>query len=375
MERTQALEHFRERYVGNTVLDQLETLDRYFWQQKDDLRQALQTNFVSLCQKIMDRQTRDPKPVGFINLSLLRTSLLEENTVYRWDVYGQEWYGDTLDVGGCYHADWAFDYLKQAKVKLEVLRRPYMGAVIRQDVGVIMQQETIFFHAYVVALLRYMLRGVEAIPEFQAVIKASTFYLCVGEYFDFCDIAYLAYTNPPNANKIKRRLKEGDSAYKPMKETDFSQGDYSFSNLSFSDARGSDFDHGNLYSAQCVGTDFRGCRLEGADLKHSNISDADFSSCRLRQADLGWAEGGAGVDDEEGIKSFLGVNFRNSDLTDTFFTGADLRRADFRGATFHETDFQDARLKEAIFYTKDKSQLDLTPEQIAEIHWVEEGQT
>jgi uncharacterized protein YjbI with pentapeptide repeats len=76
-----------------------------------------------------------------------------------------------------------------------------------------------------------------------------------------------------------------------------------------------------------------------------------------------------------GITSFLGVNFKNSDLTDTFFTGADLRRADFRGALFHETDFQDARLKEAIFYIKDKSQLDLTHEQIAEIHWVDEGQT
>lgn len=372
MKRTEALAHFQEQFVDNTLLDRLTDLDTYFWRQKDILRQTLQDNFISLCQTIADSQTQQTTPVGFINLSLLRTSLLEDQAVYQWDVYGAQWYGDPLSVGGYYSADWAFDYLKQAAAELETLRRSYMGVVIRQDVGRITQREAPFFHAYVVALVRYMLRDVELIPEFQAMSKAPSFYICVGEYFDWCDIAYFSYAAPANPNKMKRRLHIGSCDYSAMKNIDFSHGDYAFSSFCFSDARGSDFSHSNLYFAQCTGTDFRGCRLAGADLKHVQIADADFSGCQLQQADLGWAEGGAGVDDEENL-AFLGVNFQGSDLTDAFFTGADLRRADFRGAILRGTDFQDAKLKEAIFYTKDKEQLDVTPEQIAEIYWVDGG--
>ena len=79
----------------------------------------------------------------------------------------------------------------------------------------------------------------------------------------------------------KVNLSYSDLSYSNLRGSDLSYSDLSSSNLRGSDLRGSDLSSSNL-----IGSDLRGSNLRGSDLSGSNLRDSDLRGSNLRGSDL-----------------------------------------------------------------------------------------
>lgn len=396
MNRTEALAHFNERYLNPTLIEKIQAVNQYFLQNKKPLSEEFTDNFRCLCKYITTQQEqKDGGAIHSISLSLLRTSLNDDKALCRWDVFDAtgrwEWQTDyhTYDI------TWATRYLSEIIEKLEPVRRKYVLNLIRHDLSGIMQTQIEGFFVYIRQLMYNVLRWYDLtnIQEFQKIEKCFPFSINVGDFLDAYQPVYMDSGPLQTAPNMKIRLKRKPcQCFQTLKNIDLADNEYTNINFSYSDVSGSNFSGSKMSGGMYISTQMKESNCFGSDFSNSNIFDADFSASSLEQANYSYVKGGrrlgrdilnipqilrectqeGAVVDPASIPSFLGVCFYGSDLTQTNFTGADLRCADFRNAIFKNTNFAQCILDGAAFFKRDQGKLQLTPDQIQAISWIEE---
>ena len=114
--------------------------------------------------------------------------------------------------------------------------------------------------------------------------------------------------------------------------TEFNASTYmDYSSLNFS---GANLSGAYLSNITAVGTNFNGADLRGAFINGGDFSNSNFSEVNLSNTNIGKDDLGQG----QGYPLFIGVNFQNSDLSNTVIY------ADFNNANLTNVDFTDAHL-------------------------------
>lgn len=153
---------------------------------------------------------------------------------------------------------------------------------------------------------------------------------------------------------LEQRMEHSDLRGMNFTKSHFIRVDFSDSDFSNGMLCGTEWQHCKL-----VNTCWKGAALFGAAFLNSDLSGGDFSEII------------APVVPDNIYFSLLsdldGLCFHGSNLESASFAGADLRGADFRGAQLKNTDFSGAFLAGAAFHKEILEQIELSPDQLAQI--------
>nr|WP_106781374.1 pentapeptide repeat-containing protein [Lysinibacillus timonensis] len=364
MKREEALQHFMDECVSVHVGRILEKVDQQFRQEKETLLQSIIHSLAQLFDNIRGQQEQEVlPPVAFIHLSLLRTSLLENKCTYLLEAYGEKWYYDLTECTAQFEAKWLSEAMGELQKTLEIERKPYI-IIQTADIRRIIQQTVNVFHQYIIQLVRYLFRyQKESVPEMNFQ-RAACLRFRVGEYKGFSeDVAIFDDRERVEENVVSwLEEKEANKDYTfenfsnlPLRHKDFTQMDFSYA-----DFGGSDLEGALLKQSVCVGTSFVDCQLSNVDFSYAVIQDADFRNANLVGANFTHAKGKTMRLSSGEVACYLGTDFRNANLENARFEFAQITGAHFAGAN----------LKGATFFKRDQHKVQLSPDQIKDIHWI-----
>lgn len=373
--RTDALQQFKETYVKEKSNEKLLLLEKYFQGHKDDLIPAFVESFRLICLKVKEMQLKKEKgKIGYITYSMLRTAIAERKHTYLLEAFNENWFLDFEECYAQYDASWAFSYLEALRTELEEKRKLYFGTIVTSDIENMIQAEAGKFNEYVISLARYAMPKAVGLKEYQEIDKEEELEVRVGEYRDMSEVVYKEDIREKDPEEIREWLNEkleDEYSFEAFRNLDLQNGDYKNIGLSYADFSRCNFSKSKMTGCVLIGTKFNGGLMEEVDLSGSLIYGADFSRCNLKKAVFYRVEGADGLQDQSGWErpGFLGVSFEGADLEGADFEGADLKGAVFIGANLKNVNFTGADLKNAIFSEKDAGRLDLDKLQIQTIEW------
>ena len=367
MDRTEALEHFYQNCVKQAVIEKISQAEHFFDKHKDELVPDFVDSFRRLCMKIKKMQI-DNKigKIGYIQYSMLRSNIIENNYDYLIDTYNKQWYFDSKqqECQEKYNSRWAFIFLEELEKVLEEKRRIYINTIYKPDIDHIKLEKARIFNQFIKNLARYAMPKAAQILEFNAIDMEDEFEVRVGEYYDLSEVVYKVDMRVKDPEEIKEWLedkKEDCYVAEILRDMDLSLGNYTGIDLRFADFSGSNLSGSILENSILIGTKFCRCNLENINLTGTYIHDADFSGASLKNADFFTAKGSKSMIDTiaSRIYSLWGVNFEGADLE-----GADFRYTDLRGANFKSTNligvnFKGANLENAVFLKEAVNGLEL----------------
>lgn len=366
------LSSFRKLEVEKLREEKLDNLERFYQENKDELKEKFLESFRKLCRTSIEK-----KEIAYINYSLLRTSLLRNKNEYLVEVADENWFLDRENIKSEYNVNWAFKYLDELTEELNQARRVYMGRVKDHHIESIRLLEAEKYNRYILALIRYSLKDIDKIEEFKELDLREELEIRVGEYRDISKIAYKKDKREKNPFIIKEFLEEKDEddsySYQVYKGIDLKNGDYEYLDFRYCDFRESNLRESNIQNAILLGANFENSVLEKVDFKDSIINECNFKNANLKGADFSRCEG-ANCERRKYdwiIVGFEPIDFRGAELEDSSFNYTNLEGADFRGAKFNNTSFRGAKLYKARFLERDREKLNLEERQIKDVIWEE----
>lgn len=354
MGKEESLRLFVQQVVEPNRQSALSAFDPYFHENKEKWSSDFILSFQQYCRTIRERQIRGEKGrIGHITFSMLRTEIADGRFTYLVEATDASWILDQNPCRTRYDADWALYDLDKLELQLVQESRQYMGNVTVVDLERQRLLDSIYFHHYVIELIRYAMPRAVQLPEFIELEKEEQFEVRVGEYMDTSEVVYQEASPNYHSEDVKEWLQEKNDyeyAYSAFAELDLSNGEYSKLDLRFSTFRDCTLSSSNFEEAVLVGTRWKECQLAGANFSYALLHNADLSGCDLSDATFRNSEGCSGfLHAKKDRPSFSGVNFSRANLTGANFAGASLRGAQFIDAQLERTRFVGADLTGAIF--------------------------
>jgi len=228
-----------------------------------------------------------------------------------------------------------------------------VGKVSATEVKSFLMQALPDFYSYLAVIARNALAGCAEEGAFADFIKNDKFVINVGDYMTKTETVH-AKNRFKDADELTKwfckrlcgKYNFGDYTCLDFSDKAFPCTDIRFAQFCGSVLKGTDFGGSTL-----IGCNFRNAIMEGCRMDKCSLSEADFTGAVIRDASLRKARAKSGLTDKREWKfaGYLPVCFRNSDLTNTDFTGAILIGADFTGANLSGANFNGALLDSAIF--------------------------
>jgi uncharacterized protein YjbI with pentapeptide repeats len=377
--KSDSWEHFEQNYVRPKVREKLLQAEAYLLKHQDQLAEEWLQSFRKICLKIKLMQSKgDINRVGFIQYSMLRSSILERKPRYLINVYHKDWYFDPAqkECREDYYCGRIFRFLDQLEQELEEPRKRYLDQITPVDLEQVKLREADQFNQCIVHLAEYALNQGETVPEFTEIAKEEEIEVRVGEYYDTSEVVYKEDMRVKDPEEIREWLEDKlENRYVAaiLKNLDLSGGDYRGIDLRRADLRGSNLSKSNMMECLLIKAKLQSSFLQEVNFTGASLHDTDFSGADLRDAIFFGADGAKGVAATyaAGIYSFTGVNFNGANLEGADLRYANLQGADFRGARLVKTDFHGANLRNAIFSKAAFQVVNFAENQGDKIIWVD----
>ncbi|MFD1885226.1 hypothetical protein [Paenibacillus wenxiniae] len=189
--RDEAMQEFLEQHVLNGWLDDVPIIEHNCAEHEQQLIDTWLSALEQSCNEASLLQAKGEKgPVRYVYISLLRTSLLDYQALYRIDCHDQRWFLDETDSTAHWDAGWVFDPLFQRMQKLKEQRQSYGRRITVMDVEKIMQLEAIKYHTLTLHVLQALLPHWLEHPTWRALNKTSDCSIYAGEFHDECELLY-----------------------------------------------------------------------------------------------------------------------------------------------------------------------------------------
>lgn len=312
MKREEALAKFREEeqnYIDGIKAGFLVKIQ----ENANDIADCLQKVFSDIRSAVEERGKKD---IMFIHFSILRIDFL--NHIYRFlaQVMDARWYMDTDPVEVTFFLGDCFSAFTEARQKLELDSKKYMGKVNRYDIDNLLMEAGMECNIMLANLLRFVFRDIEKNQDFESLPKLPTWGIRWGEYRDASDMIACA-------DREKKEQKDWNRALRETKG-----------------------DEGRLVSSFWYEAE-----LQDSDCSGKALCFLQFENCSLQNMNFGKAD-------------LIGARFRKCKLTSCDFRGAILRQTIFEECKWDQCDFQGADLTECIFFEDDIPFLHLDADQL-----------
>lgn len=256
------LQEFRESCYVHTTADFLQQVSAYIESHDTQLLQQIQEYLEVFLRAVRKGQERLPIPVGSIQISLLKTSILLEKPQLQMDAFDEMGVlGNRLFSKG-FPIPWLTEFWESYKEALmkNVADMKAQRFLSEERIENLMGENVDYLIAFLTGLLKYFfIQEGSKIAGIHDIEKADNFMISLGSYYDRQKMLYA-------------ELPEVDIFYNPQEEglefVSFHQKIYSRK----------EFKQLRLYHTRFVECQFVNCSFVETDL-----SDAYFDNCRFYQ--------------------------------------------------------------------------------------------
>lgn len=382
MEPTSHWDDYIHGYVIPARTEQVKAMLRDYLQHKDEIAQELVYIIDRICLDTLQRQEEGKiQACALLRISLLRSSLLENTMTYVLETLDDEGIQSEQTFSLTpfrYEATWIYNHLRQWESLCQLELKRYIGAIRPWSLDSWIQQEMAPFQDYMVHAVRYATTQIQELVSYQAMTKAATFEIVVGQYGDATlgESVYFMSERQKSDEDTKKWLQRGateEYIYSHILGVDISSGEYGASEWNYLRVEQVNLSQSNLRESVLVGTKFEQCNCQFCDFTGSMLYDADFRGCDLEGACFDYAIGEKEQVNvtESMIFGIYGVQFQGANLKYASFREAKIA-GDFRYADLHRVDFTGADLTGSIMLLQDGMHLNLTEAQILQVAWLEE---
>ena len=260
-------------------------VNAYYFSHMEELTDSYRKAMAGACRQVKAMQDKGYQDVEFMEITMLRTRLLEQDFQAPILVYGPKWYGDPCQAqAGEIDTRGIFSFYEDMEKETVRLVRKYRSKVPERMAQICMCQVADSFWSYVDMACR------------RAVMGFSTEGMAITDQFRVRICEYMGY-----GSVCRRHLPAMER--QEMKKW-FEKGEAEV--YRFRDFRGMDFSGWNFDGLDLTGCDFRGCNLEGCSFGEADLTGAWFCGSAMK-----------------------GTCFRDAWVPGTRFDGADLEGAVF----------------------------------------------
>lgn len=342
-------ENFRKEFreIRNEALLQV---NAYYFSHMKELEDSYRKSLHQACEQVERLQAQGYPDVEYMEVTMLRTRLIQHDYRVPIMIYGTAWYGDLNQVqAGAIDAGGIFSFYEDMARKTASLVKKYRSKLPERMLELCMCSTADSFWNYVDMACRRAVMGFT--PKNMNITPQFRVRIC--EYMGYGSVCRRHLPVMEREQMKKWFEKEEEEVYR------------------FRDYGGSDFAGWNFSRLDLTGCDFRNCNLEGCSFDEADLTGAWFCDSNLKQASFkdAWVVGtrfdradleGAVFEGTYSSCRFNDDLWRRPDNEWADFTGCRLKYADFRFSAIECADFTEADLEGAMFQEehKDYYQLD-----------------
>lgn len=322
------------------------------------------------CRKIAQCQKeKGLEAIAHIQITYLRTRLLQKDYRYAVYAYGREWYGGREIYAGNLDVSMFFVPFEEAWRKLEKESLKYIQKVTKTDVERLMLEESGRILLFVMSLLRKWRRELLQTEGFGMLQTEPYFQIQAGEYYE---PGYVLYTciEEKEEKKIKRTFRKQknycghDVRNMRLDEMEFADMEFMDTDFTGSSMRNCTFDACIMQGAVMerailTGAVFTDGIMEESEWRESDLRDARFEECLFYSGEKPYAEAF--------LPDYEKVTFRNCKMEGTKFIRCALNGADFTKTDVRGCEFTGSSLAGCRFHKEQAEQLNLSELQMAQI--------
>lgn len=366
MNQIEAIRHFNEKYGYPYLLERLKGLKQLLFTQQTALQSSFVKAFQQLCQEVIQKQkTKKKGKIKYINISFLRIGIINRCPSLIMEAYDENWFYDTKRLRVAYDGSWLLEPLWSYHENLEKEMKRYGGTLKSHDVEAILLENSHHFITFLVSLARHSIEKAIETAEFKTMEKEPVYYILAGEYRDASDIIYCNENTlvQPEAKEIDNHFQKAERVFihEYHRGLNLTHQKFTYGNLSYSSFKGSWLTSSQLIGAILLGTNFKQSRLKDCNLSAAILHDSSFEGAEILDCTFEKTFADVRFAPQFTIPTgCFGVSFKNSQISDTSFTGAILVGAKFSGATLTRVEFENCDLQYCDFSMSRLEEVDFT---------------
>lgn len=191
IDKKAVLQDFVKKYVLGQWQEELLRINQRYGQDKETIENKLIAAFDQVCKRTSELQKQEKKrDTRYINISFLRTSIMDNTSYYRIDTYDENWYLDQEECSSLWDADFIFRSLFQHMADLETKKSRCSRKITSIDIDRIKMFEALKYHVLAVEFIREMLPRLLATEGYTQMQKSPEINILAGEYMDHSEILY-----------------------------------------------------------------------------------------------------------------------------------------------------------------------------------------
>ena len=345
-------ENFRKEFreVRNQALLAVNT---YYFSHMEELTDCYRKSLQKACDQVGRMQASGYQDVEFMEITMLRTRLIEHDYHVPIMVYGTEWYGDMEQTqAGEIDAHGIFSFYEDMVQKTASLAKKYRSKLPERILEICMCSTADSFWNYVDMACKRAVMGFT--PKGMSITDQFRVRIC--EYMGYGAVCRRHLPFMEREQMKKWFEKEEEEVYR------------------FRDYRGSDFAGWDFSRLDLTGCDFRNCNLKGCSFAEADLTGAWFCESNLTEACFrdAWVVGtrfdradleGAVFEGTYSSCRFNDDLWRRPDNEWASLSGCRLKNADFRFSAMECADFTEADLEGAVFHEEHKNYYQLDEKQ------------
>ena len=325
---------------------------------REDNYDTIQQGILEAFKALFIKANEVEKEVGYINISLLRSSIKNGDCLLLMSMSNSAWFLDKNPVEIYYDCSWLLKFLHEYEKKLSIEAKKYVGKIDKTDVE-ILKWESLDrdYKGFLTPMFRNSIEKVIELEEYKTIKKSTNLRILIGEHKDISEPIWVENNSLISATELKYNIKNKNNSvtgYNNYKDLDLSEDTYSYANLMYTKFERMNFKSCVMNKCLLLASKFWDCDLQNADLSFSTIWFADFSNSDLKGVNLSFGNYDDELEDYNQMdeKIFNRIKFNNADLTGADLSSSDLAGADFRGAILDNCNMEETHLRKALMDKK-----------------------
>ncbi|MCI9046464.1 MAG: pentapeptide repeat-containing protein [Hungatella sp.] len=316
-------------------------VNAYYFSHMEELTDSYRESMAAACRQVKKMQAQGYQDVEFMEITMLRTRLLDRDFRVPILVYGPNWYVDPMQAqAGEIDAGGIFSFYEDMAEKTAGLVKKYRSKVPERMVEICMCQTADSFWNYVDMACRRAIMGFT--PEGMGITEQFRVRIC--EYMGYGSVCrrHLPAMEQKQMKKWFQKAEAEVYRFRDFRGMDFSGWNFDGLDLTGCDFRDCNLDGCSFAEANLTGTWFCGSTMKGACFRDAWVPGARFDGANLEGAVFEGTYSSCRFNEEIWLRpdnewaSFAGCGLKNADFTFSAVECADFSNADVEGALFDE---------------------------------------
>lgn len=185
------LDKFYEDWVEIDWALEYFNIDTNYRDNEEKIKKDIISQFEYCCKKAVQNQKQNNKGIiKYIQISFLRTSIMEGKSDYRVDFFDENWYGDKVETAGNIKFDFVFNYFFDYIEELKKKCKSYSNKITEMDIERIVMQECDKYNILTIEYLKEISEELTRVPSYEKIIKDENILLLAGEYMGEFEVIY-----------------------------------------------------------------------------------------------------------------------------------------------------------------------------------------